>query len=97
MSKIVKENTTGSELILGVRPEDIFLGKRRTAKEFIKAEVYVTEPMGSEVIVDLKVGDEIVKVKASPDIEISIGDKAWIGFNEDKIHIFDKATEKAII
>ena len=53
--------------------------------------------MGSEVIVDLKVGDEIVKVKAPPDIRINIGDKAWIGFNGDRMRISDKTTEKAII
>jgi len=97
LGKTIKEKATSSELILGVRPEDISLEKKRTAKEFVNAEVYVTEPMGSEVIVDLKVGEEILKVKTPPDIKISIGDKMWIGFNEDRIHIFDKSTEKAIV
>jgi len=97
MSKIVKEKATVSELILGIRPEDISVGKKRTAKEFIEGEVYVTEPMGSEVVIDVKVGDEILKVKTAPEFEISIGNKVWLGFSMDKIHIFDKKTESAII
>jgi multiple sugar transport system ATP-binding protein len=97
LSKMVKENATSSELVIGVRPEDFFLEERRTAKVLIKAKVYITEPLGSEVIVDLKVGDEIVKVKTPPDSKINIGDELWIGFSQDNMHIFDKSTKKAII
>ena len=97
ISKIIKEEATSSELILGVRPEDISLGKKRTPKKIVEAEVYVTEPLGSEIIVDLKVGDNLVKVKTTPDFEISIGEKAWIGFDKEKMHLFDKKTGKAII
>jgi multiple sugar transport system ATP-binding protein len=95
--KIIKEKAIGSELILGVRPEDISLGKRRTPEKLIKAEVYVTEPLGSEVIVDLKVGDTLFKAKTNLDFTISLGEKVWIGFNKEKMHLFDKKTEKAII
>jgi multiple sugar transport system ATP-binding protein len=97
LSKIVVENSASSELILGIRPEDISLAKKRTQREFIEADVYVTEPMGSEVIVDLKIGDDMIKVKTPPDVDINIGEKVWIGFNEDAIHIFNKETEKAIV
>jgi multiple sugar transport system ATP-binding protein len=97
ISKIIKEKATGSELILGVRPEDISLGKRRTPEKLVEAEVYVTEPLGSEVIVDLKVGDNLVKAKTTPDFAISIGEKVWMGFNKERMHLFDKKTEKAII
>jgi len=97
IGKIIKEKATSSELILGVRPEDISLGRKRAPEKFIEAEIYVTEPLGSEVIVDLKVGDNLVKAKATPDFSMSIGEKVWIGFNKEKMHLFDKKTEKAII
>jgi multiple sugar transport system ATP-binding protein len=97
ISRIIKENATSSGLILGVRPEGISLGKRRTPEKFVEAEVYVTEPLGSELIVDLKVGDNLVKVKAAADFAVSIGEKVWIGFNKEKMHLFDKKTERAII
>ena len=97
IGEIIKEKATGSELILGVRPEDISLGKKRTPENLVEAEVYVTEPLGSEVIVDLKVGDNLVKAKATPDFAMGIGEKVWMGFNKEKMHLFDKKTEKAII
>jgi multiple sugar transport system ATP-binding protein len=83
-----------SELILGVRPEDISLGRKRTLEKLVEAEVYVTEPLGSEVIVDLKVGDNLVKAKTTPDFAMSIGEKVWIGFSKEKMHLFDKKPER---
>ena len=97
ISKIIKEKATTSELILGIRCEDISLGKKRTPEKFVEAEVYVTEPLGSEVIVDLKVGLNLVKAKTTPDFAIDMGDKVWIGFNKKRMHLFDKKTEKAVI
>jgi len=55
------------------------------------------EPLGSEVIVDLKIGDYPVKARTSPDFAIDVGEKAWVGFNKEKMRLFDKKTEKAII
>jgi multiple sugar transport system ATP-binding protein len=97
IGKIVKEKTSGPELILGVRPENVLLEKRKTPTSPIEAEVYVTEPLGSEVIVDLKVGDNLIKARAPADFALGIGAKTWIGFEEEKLHLFDKKTEKALI
>jgi len=97
IGKNIKEKATSSELILGVRPEDISLEKKRTPEKLVEAEVYVTEPLGSEVIFDLKVGDNLVKAKTTPDFAMSIGEKVWIGFNKEKMHLFDKKTERTII
>jgi len=93
----VKSGASSSELILGVRPEDISLKKSKSPEMMAEAEVYVTEPLGSEVIVDLKIGDDLVKVKTGPDFAMNIGEKVWIGLNKKKMHLFDKKTEKAII
>jgi ABC-type sugar transport system ATPase subunit len=97
MGKIIKGNSTDSEFILGIRPEDIMVEKRPTSRNSIKSEVYVTEPLGSEVIIDLKVGEEIIKVKTINELDLKIGDFVWIKFDESKMHIFDKKTEKAIL
>jgi multiple sugar transport system ATP-binding protein len=88
----IKKEASGSELILGIRPDDIRLEK------LVKAEVYLIEPLGREVIIDLKVGDHVLKMKtAFTNFDINVGENIWIGFNKEKIHIFDKKTEKVII
>jgi hypothetical protein len=42
------------------------------------------------------VGDNLVKAKIAPDFPISISEKVWMGFNEEKMFIFDRKTEKVI-
>lgn len=55
------------------------------------------EPLGSEIIVDLKIGNDLLKAKTSPDFQASIGESIGMSFNMKKAHIFDKKTEKVII
>jgi multiple sugar transport system ATP-binding protein len=96
MGKAVKEEATGSELILGIRPEDIFI-ERSAPHKFIDAEVYLIEPLGSEIVVDLKVGNNLIKAKThSLTVRFSQGQRVCIEFDKEKIHIFDKKTENFI-
>jgi len=97
IGNIIKEQATSSELILGTRPEGISIGNMRTPEKSVEGKIYAKEPLGSEVIIDLKVGDNLIRVKTTPNFKISIGDKVWIGFNKEKMHLFSKKTEKAII
>lgn len=53
--------------------------------------------MGSEIVIDLKVDGEIIKVKTLKELKLNIGDKVWMRFDENKMHIFDIKTEKTII
>lgn len=94
--KTINKEATSSELILGIRPEDVSLTKKETPKNSIKTEVYVVEPLGSEAIVDLKVGNNLIKAKTTTDFKIDIGEPLWAGFNMEKVHLFDKKREKAI-
>ncbi|MEM2939083.1 MAG: ABC transporter ATP-binding protein [Candidatus Bathyarchaeia archaeon] len=97
LGKIINEESSSSEVILGVRPEDIIIEEKPAAKNSIRAEVYVTEPMGSEIVIDLKVDGEIIKVKTLKELKLNIGDKVWMRFDENKMHVFDRKTEKTIV
>ena len=96
LEKKIKEYTGSSELILGVRPQDITIHEKQM-RNSISAEVYATEPLGSETIVDLKLGDKIIKAVAPPTYKANSGDKVRITFDMEKIHIIDKKTEKTIL
>jgi ABC-type sugar transport system ATPase subunit len=76
---------------LGVRPEDITF-EQKEAEHTITAEIYVTEPLGNEKVIDVKVGEEIIKVLADPDFPGLPGDKVRLGMNRGKLHFFDKET-----
>ena len=96
LGKEIKKYATSSELILGVRPQDISLHEKQMPNS-VGSEVYAMEPLGSETIVDLKLGDKIIKAVAPPTYKASSGDKVWMTFNMNNIHILDKKTEKAIV
>jgi len=93
----IKADASGSELILGIRPEHIQLFKKKCSTDAIEVEVYLVEPAGSEIIVDLSVGENIIKAKSTPEFKAEVGEKLWITFDESKIHVFDRKTEKAIL
>ncbi|MGA3108096.1 MAG: ABC transporter ATP-binding protein [Candidatus Bathyarchaeia archaeon] len=86
---------TSSELTLGIRPEDISVSQQRSTSS-VEATVYVVEPLGSEVLVNLKLGNEIVKARAPPSTMVKVEDQVYLTFNKDKMHLFDK-TKKLII
>ncbi|MFQ6040454.1 MAG: ABC transporter ATP-binding protein [Candidatus Poribacteria bacterium] len=69
----------------------------------IETEVYVIEPLGAYNIIDLRLSenpdarkDIILKAKTPPTFRPKIGEKIWMGFNHERMHIFDGITGKAI-
>jgi multiple sugar transport system ATP-binding protein len=94
---LIKEKATGAELVLGVRPEDLFLANKATPDAIMKAEVRMIEPLGSEKIVHIKVDDtHIIRVRLTSELMIDIKDKIWVILNKKKMHIFDKKTGNVI-
>jgi len=96
VSDLVKKNATSNELIFGIRPEDITLSKE-PKENAVKGKVYVVEPLGKNIIVDLEVGNTIFKVETDPNFKVDVGDDVWMIFKKEKIYIFDKRTEKNIV
>jgi len=92
----IGSSTSRRELILGIRPENFHLSRERPEACSIEAEVYLVESVGSEVIVDLRVAHEILKAKLPSRFKASEGEKLWISFNEDDMHIFDREREKRL-
>ena len=93
---IKKECASDKALVLGFRPEDVSIHAKEVPGS-TKAEVYLCEPLGSETIVDLKVGETILKGKAPPDESFKIGESRWIALTENKIHVFDKETGRRLV
>jgi multiple sugar transport system ATP-binding protein len=89
---------TSDVCILGVRPQDVLVYKdAKRKKGLIKAVLDVIEPLGDVTILDLKVGDYLVKAVVSSDFKAKLGDELWVKFQVDKIFLFDKKTGKALM
>jgi len=89
---------TSDMCVLGVRPQDVLVYKdEKMRKGLIKAVLDVVEPLGDVTILDLKIGDYLVKAVVSPDFEAELGDELWIEFPSDKVHIFDRKTGVTLV
>jgi multiple sugar transport system ATP-binding protein len=94
--KISEKYEEGKELVLGIRPEDITVRSERIDGA-LQAEVYVVEPLGPNNIIDIKIGNNILKARSPASFKPKIGGAIWFKFDIDRIHLFDKKTGEAII
>ena len=101
IKKMIKDNKLmGKEIILGIRPEDLedsSFVQGISANSTITANVEVTEPMGSEIYAYVDVDGVLVTARVNPRSKFRSGDQAKLYVDTEKIHLFDKGTEKAYI
>jgi multiple sugar transport system ATP-binding protein len=80
---------------LGIRPEDIELSREAQAG-WLPATVYVTELMGSETFVFLRLGEEKLIVRTKADFQPAMEETVWVRFDLRKVHFFDTVSGAAI-
>ena len=87
------------EVLLGIRPEHIEVSKTplEAAVGVVKVRADVTEPLGSESIVNVIIGSDVIKLKAPPTLRVEPGDELYLKLDTSKVLIFDKRTGKLII
>jgi multiple sugar transport system ATP-binding protein len=98
VKKIIRDNKLiGKEVVLGIRPEDLedsnFV-QNASKNNTITANVEVTEPMGSEIYVYIDIEGVLITARVNPRSKCRSGEKITIYVDIDKIHIFDRKTEK---
>jgi len=94
-SKPISKLSKKDGLILGVRPESVKLHAEKGTGRF-QAEVLFLEHFGSMNIVNLQIGEKILKARTRPTYHANTKDKVWLEFEEDRIIIFDEDTGKAV-
>jgi multiple sugar transport system ATP-binding protein len=92
-----KGKAAGSELFLGVRPEDLSISLVKDANSVFQSEVYVVEPLGPQNVVDLKLGSIMFKAVTAPTLRLDIGQQVWCGLDSNRIHIFDSPSGQVLI
>ena len=99
-TKVKEAGCIGKEVVLGIRPEDLhdeesFISANPDA--VVDADVEVTEMMGAETFLYLKINGESFTARVNPRSTAAVGDTIKIAFDVNKIHLFDKETEIAIL
>lgn len=85
--------------VIGIRPEDIYDKSFQSSgieSAGVNAKVDVVEPMGSEIFLNLLVGDKPFVARVDPRSTARAGNDVGLAFDVAKVHIFDKKSEAAI-
>ena len=87
----------GKEVVMGIRPEDIHAETAfLTGKSSIDAHVDLAEMMGSEIYLYLTSNGQKLIARIPSRFDMKAEDHVTLALDTEKIHIFDKDTQKII-
>jgi len=87
----------GREITLGVRPEDLTVaGTADHDGPCFDAVIEVVEQLGSEILLDMKVGNSVMVASVEPSVPVKVRDKLRFAIRPSRLHVFDTRTEAAI-
>ena len=99
----------GKQVKAGIRPEDIYdedafwinpndgEASGKYVKSVIRADVEVSEPMGSEVYLYLNYNGNHLTARVAPTTKSKAGDSVRVAIDTRKLHLFDPDTEQSIL
>ncbi|MDI3517419.1 MAG: multiple sugar transport system ATP-binding protein [Thermotogota bacterium] len=88
------------EIIFGIRPENIydkFFARDAQPYNTITGRVDVVEPLGSETLLHVTVGEDEIVAKVDPKTKAEVDQPIDLVFDMTAMHAFDKETQKAIL
>jgi multiple sugar transport system ATP-binding protein len=88
-------SATGNSVILGARHSTILLHPQ-SEPGAIPSRIYTVEPTGDVTYVHLFLGNSIIIASVPPDVRLRPDEMVWIEFDQDRLHLFDEATERAL-
>ena len=86
----------GRKVIVGIRPENIREASRGGETARITAKVDFVEPLGHEVIVHGRIGDDNLVAKLDPHRAPEMGSDIGLEIELGALHLFDAATEQRL-
>ena len=86
----------GREVLAGIRPEDLAVGRGDRPEGAISGRVYVVEPMGAETWVTVEVAGERVIGRAPADFTARSGEAVWVRCAPERVLLFDARTERRV-
>ncbi|MDP4132996.1 MAG: sn-glycerol-3-phosphate ABC transporter ATP-binding protein UgpC [Bacillota bacterium] len=90
----------GKEVIMGIRPEsvhdeEVYLATMSDSKATVSVDL--TESLGADTLLHLDVDGTYVVARVNPRTKAKSGEKIDIVFDTNRLHLFDKETELAIL
>jgi len=85
------------KVTLGIRPEDVRVANGGDQADYtFDTVVDVVEPLGSEILLDVKAGTNVIVARVEPTVRAKLHDKMRLTLHPERVHFFDNKTELAI-
>jgi multiple sugar transport system ATP-binding protein len=91
LGQLARAGHTDQEVTLGVRPEGVLVARQETSG-FAPVEAHIIEPLGAYDIVDLKVGQQLLRARTAAGFVGEAGDTVWARLDASQTHFFDTRT-----
>lgn len=85
----------GQDILLGIRAENMETLDAE-ADDAVKVQVLVVEPLGSQNLLTVNIGDDTVKVATHPTFKVAPNEDVWLRFPSDKIRWVDRANGQVL-
>jgi multiple sugar transport system ATP-binding protein len=87
----------GHKVTLGVRPEDLTVAGTADLDQLcFDAVIEVIEQLGSEILLDMKVGEDVMVASVEPTVRVKVRDRLRVAMRPSRLHVFDAETGAAI-
>jgi multiple sugar transport system ATP-binding protein len=87
----------GREVTIGIRPENLHVATDSDPAGFtFPSKVEVVEQLGSEILLDVRVGGDTMVAAVDPTIRAKVQEQIRLAVNPARLHFFDAQTEIAI-
>jgi multiple sugar transport system ATP-binding protein len=87
----------GHEATLGIRPENLRVAADGDDPDYcVDAVVEVVELLGSEILLDVKVGPSSMVAAVEPGVRARMNDSVRLAVNPERLHFFDARSEAVI-
>ncbi|HET9909876.1 MAG TPA: ABC transporter ATP-binding protein [Anaerolineales bacterium] len=92
----VLHSYAGKQILMGIRAENMET-LAKPANDALQVEVLVVEPLGSQNLLTVKIGDDLVKVATHPTFRVARGEPVWLRFPGEKIRWVDRDSGQLLI
>lgn len=92
----IRTAARSDRLVLGLRPEQVMLRPPQSAEAAFEIAIEVIEPLGNEVLVYGRIGEQRIVVRAEPSLRATPDDRLPATFDPTTAHYFDGDTDAAL-
>ena len=97
LGKRLEGATLPEEVRVGIRPTNISISAEKKDENEVSAKISILEPLGRYTIATVSVNKMFFKIKVGGHLRLAEGQSVWLGFDQNKLHLFDRKTGHAVI